>query len=62
MRPKDTGSQAPGKHTRGACLRLEPQRRLAPWFDEVSVATFPVAAPHEMGVRVVDDCCQEHIQ
>jgi hypothetical protein len=44
------------------CLRLEPEKRLCPIFDDASVATFPVAPPEEMGFRVLDDCCQEHIQ
>jgi hypothetical protein len=43
-------------------LRLEPEKRLCPAFDPVSIAKFPVAAPGEMGVRVLDDFCEEHIQ
>ena len=31
-------------------------------FDDVSIAEFPVAAPGEMGVRVVDNCAEENIQ
>ncbi len=42
-------------------LRLEPEKRLCPKFDEVSVARFPVAARDEMGMRVVDNCAEEHI-
>lgn len=44
------------------CLRLEPEKRLCPIFDDVAVATFPVAPPEKMGFRVLDDCCEEHIQ
>ena len=44
------------------CLRLEPEKRLCPIFDDASVATFPVAPPEKMGFRVLDDCCEEHIQ
>ena len=43
-------------------LRLDPQRRLCPKFDAVSLADFPVAQPGEMGFRVVDNCAEEHIQ
>lgn len=44
------------------CLRLEPEKRLCPIFDDVTIATFPVAPPEEMGFRVLDDFCEEHIQ
>lgn len=42
-------------------LRLEPERRLCPAFDPVSIATFPVAERGEMGMRVLDNCCEDHI-
>ena len=42
-------------------LRLNPQDRLCPKFDEESTALFPVADREEMGVRVVDNCAEEHI-
>lgn len=42
-------------------LRLEPEKRLCPKFDETSIALFPVAAPGEMGMRVLDNCAEEHI-
>ncbi len=43
-------------------LRLDPETRLAPRFDSVSITKFPVAKPGEMGFRVLDDCTEEHIQ
>ena len=43
-------------------LRIEPEKRLCPAFDPVSIATFPVAEPGEMGLRVLDNFCEEHIQ
>ena len=43
-------------------LRVEPDKRLCPQFDRDSIALFPVAEPDEMGFRVLDDCCEEHIQ
>ena len=44
------------------CLRLEPEKRMCPIFDDVSIAKFPVAAPGEMGDRVLDNFCEEHIE
>ncbi len=41
-------------------LRLDPETRLAPRFDSVSIARFPIAAPGEMGFRVLDDFTEEH--
>ena len=43
-------------------LRLEPEKRLCPIYDPVTIAEYPVAAPGEMGFRVLDDFCEEHIQ
>jgi len=42
-------------------LRLNPEVRLCPKFDSTSIATFPAADSGEMGVRVLDDCAEEHI-
>lgn len=42
-------------------LRLEPEKRLCPAFDPVTIAKFRVAAPEDMGFRVVDNFCEEHI-
>ncbi len=42
-------------------IRIDPTNRLCPKFDEKSIAMFPVADRDEMGVRVVDDCAEEHI-
>lgn len=43
-------------------LRLEPEKRMCPIFDPDSIAKFPVAAPGEMGFRVLDNFCEEHIE
>ena len=40
---------------------LDPEDRICPKFDSTSIAMFPVASREEMGVRVVDDCAEEHI-
>lgn len=42
-------------------IRLDPEKRLCPSFDDLSIALFPVADKEEMGVRVVDNFCEEHI-
>ena len=57
-------AQAPQKTSpsRPPALRIEPEKRLCPAFDPVSIATFPVAEPEEMGYRVLDNFCEEHIQ
>ena len=57
-------AQAPQKQSpsRTPALRIEPEKRLCPAFDPVSIATFPVAEPEEMGYRVLDNFCEEHIQ
>lgn len=43
-------------------LRLNPQERLVNKFDEKSIALFPIAPRDKMGLRVVDNCAEEHIQ
>lgn len=57
-------AQAPQKKSpsRTPALRIELEKRLCPAFDPVSIATFPVAEPEEMGYRVLDNFCEEHIQ
>ncbi len=42
-------------------LRLNPEKRICPKFNQESIALFPVADREEMGVRVVDNCAEEHI-
>lgn len=42
-------------------LRLNPEKRLCPVFDETSVKLFPAPDRGEMGVRVLDNCAEEHI-
>ena len=43
-------------------LRLEPEKRMCPIFDPVTIAKFPVGEPDEMGFRVMDNFCEEHIE
>ena len=49
------------KKTQTHDLRLEPEHRLCPKFDHTSIAEFSVAKPGEMGMRVLDNCAEEHI-
>ena len=48
-------------HPTGDNLRLNPHLRLCPKFDPDSIAEFPVGDPGEMGMRVRDNCAEEHI-
>ena len=50
-----------GKSDDMPVLRLEPEKRMCPIFDPVTIAKFPVAAPGEMGYRVLDNFCEGHI-
>lgn len=43
-------------------LRLDPELQLCPQFDSESIALFPLASREEMGFRVLDNFCEEHIQ
>ena len=43
------------------CLRLDPENRLCSQWDSVTIRKFPLATREEMGFRVLDDFCQEHI-
>ena len=58
LKTKKAGNDRPDKTP---VLRLEPEKRLCPAFDPVTVAEFPVAEPEEMGYRVLDNFCEEHI-
>lgn len=42
-------------------LRLDPEARLCPEFDAVSVKKYDAPDLKKMGVAVVDNCAQEHI-
>lgn len=43
------------------CYRLEPEKRLVPRFDSCCIAEFQVAKPGVMGMRVLDNCCEDHM-
>ena len=42
-------------------LRLNPEARLCPAFDSVSIKKFAAPDYEEMGVRVLDNCAEEHM-
>lgn len=44
------------------CIRIDPQQRLCPAFDEASIKLFAAPDREEMGVRVLDNFPEEHIQ
>lgn len=54
-------SGKPKKPERTECFRLDPEQRLCPQFDAVSIAKFTVAERDKMGFRVVDNCVEDHI-
>lgn len=43
-------------------LRLEPEKRMCPIVDPVSIYKYPLATSEEMGFRVLDNFNEEHIQ
>lgn len=42
-------------------ILLNPENRLCPNFDNVSINLEPLATDKEMGFRVLDNCAEEHI-
>ena len=42
-------------------LRLDPESRLCPAFDAVSIKKFAAPDAGEMGMRVLDNCAEEHM-
>ena len=41
-------------------LRLNPEARICPMFDSTSIKKFAAPDREEMGVRVLDNCAEEH--
>ena len=44
------------------CLRLYPEHRLVPQYDESCIRKLYAASRSKMGWRVLDDFAEEHIQ
>ena len=40
----------------------DPSQQLCSIYDPTGIRLFPVASPEEMGMRVRDNCAEEHIQ
>lgn len=51
-----------GRYDGKPVLRLEPEKRICPIVDPVSIYKYPLATPEEMGFRVLDNFPEEHIQ
>ena len=41
-------------------LRLDPEQRVTPSFDSTGIKLFRAPEQDEMGVRVLDNCAEEH--
>lgn len=50
------------KRKKQDCIRLDPEQRLCPAYDSVSVKLFSAPNRDEMGMCVVDNFPEEHIQ
>ena len=44
------------------CVRLNPEERICPEFDSTGIKLFSAPDREEMGVRILDDFPEEHIQ
>lgn len=42
-------------------MRVDPEQRICSNFDSYSIAKYPIAKPRDMGMRVQDNCAEEHI-
>ena len=42
-------------------LRLDPEKRICPVFDATSIKLYSAPDREEMGIRVLDNCAEEHI-
>jgi len=49
------------KNIKQGCKRVNPEETICPIYDQTGIRMFSVAAPEEMGMRVVDDCAEDHI-
>lgn len=44
------------------CVRINPEERICPVYDEHSIKKFPIADAEEMGFPILDNFPEEHIQ
>jgi hypothetical protein len=40
--------------------QLDPEQRLCPHFDSTSIKLFEAPHPGDMGMRVLDNCAEDH--
>ncbi len=57
VKKRNAGGGQPGESS----VRMNPESRLCARFDSSGIALFPIAERDEMGVRVEDNFCEEHI-
>ncbi len=50
------------KKKKPECIRLDPEEELCPAFDSCSIKKFDAPDRGEMGVFVLDNFAEEHIQ
>ena len=50
------------KNRKMECIRLDPNERLCPAYDSCGIKLFSAPDREEMGVAVVDNFPEEHIQ
>lgn len=48
------------KKDKDSNIRLDPEQELCPAFDSCSIKKFSAPDREEMGVRVLDNCAEEH--
>lgn len=50
------------KEKKQECIRIDPEQRLCPAYDSTSIKLFAAPEREEMGIRVLDNFPEEHIQ
>ncbi|MBQ3192400.1 MAG: hypothetical protein IJB59_02390 [Oscillospiraceae bacterium] len=50
------------KKKKADCIRLDPESELCPAYDSTGIKLFSAPDREEMGVRVLDNFPEEHIQ
>ena len=60
--PASWGENMAKKKKDPVCPRLDPEERLCPAFDACGIKKFAAPDREEMGIFVLDNCAEEHIQ
>ncbi len=61
---KKTEKKKPKQHPYspiGESIRLNPERRICPSYDSTGISLQLEPSREKMGIRVVDDFCEEHM-